>query len=429
MPANTPKVSAAMQALIDKGLLDGLPRSFGAFCFDQMKDWDLLFPAERSYFERLFGLLDRSSGPVVERLFQPLRELEPKMGMNEKTWPRGQFTLEQVDFLNRNRYYPEWRAAVAQVFAQLDPALDAEAARNGHARLAIVIAPAQLPTDPGRMWTRFQGRGKRVEISGPESAEEFLPLLLTGEEQSRKAPTIGQLFAAGKKGGAYTSWIVEAGAGVSRLGSDSGGAADYGVVKCSYESLAQYRKRLMKDVQSVVDAQETPGPRQLSARLKQMKILTSEGDLARDPILAEFARAILLSGNGTLLINNTFVEWATVQSVRRARPSVTVVGFGIRNKVKPFSSLLIYADQEATNPIPSQMDTLGSYVDLEVFYQYIWQEFEKYAEYRNNTAYLFVGDGMEEMLAMAPPDFPLMTAAGPLTLPAVFGHLKDWLSV
>jgi len=26
-----------------------------------------------------------------------------------------------------------------------------------------------------------------------------------------------------------------------------------------------------------------------------------------------FARAILLSGNGTLLINNTFVEWATMR--------------------------------------------------------------------------------------------------------------------
>ena len=73
------------------------------------------------------------------------------------------------------------------------------------------------------------------------------------------------------------------------------------------------------------------------------------------------------------------------RAVRRARPSVVHVAFGVRNKVKPFSSVLIYTDQEAANPIPTQMDTLGSYVDLEVFYQYIWQEFEKYAEYRRNT--------------------------------------------
>jgi len=413
-----------LQTLIDKGLLDRLSVSFSSFCLDQMKDWELLFPAERAYFERLFGLLDRSSAEAVERLFAPVREIERKMGVSEKTFPKGQFTLEQVDFLNRNPYYSEWRGAITKVFAQLDPLLDAEIARGGHARLVIAIAPSQLPADPERMWTRFQDRGKRIALEMPEHAEAFLPLLLTGQEPGRGAPSIAQLFSAGKKVSAYGSWIVEAGAALARVGTDSGA-----VVKVSYETLEPYRRRLMKEVQSVVDAQEVPGPRQLSARLKQMKILASEGDLAHDPILAEFARAILLSGNGTLLINNTFVEWATVQAVRRARPSVTVVGFGIRNKIKPFSSLLIYADQNATNPIPSQMDTLGSYVDLEVFWQYIWQEFEKYAEYRNNTAYLFVGDGMEEMLVVAPQDCPLLTAARPLKLPAVFGYLKEWLGV
>ncbi len=421
---NTAKVSPVLQTLLDKGLLDRLPVSFGAFCFDQMKEWDLLFPAEHGYYERLFGLLDRSSAPVVEQWFGPLREVERRMGVNDRTFPKAQFTLEQVDFLNRNPHYAEWRSAVAQVFAKVDPALDAEILRAGHARLAIVVAPAQLPADPSRMWTRFQGRGKRVGIELPERAEDFLPLLLTGEAQGRGGPTIAQMFAAGKKGGAYTSWIVEAGSGISGLGTSTPP-----VVKCSYDALETYRKRLMREVRSVVETQEVPGPRQLSARLKQMKILASEGDLAKDSILAEFARAILLSGNGTLLINNTFVEWATMQAVRRARPSVTVIGFGIRNKVKPFSSLLIYADQEASNPIPSQMDTLGSYVDLEVFYQYIWQEFEKYAEYRNNTAYLFAGDGMEEMFVVAPSDFPLLAAASPLKLTAVFQHLKGWLGV
>jgi len=424
MPAAAPRVSAQLQALLDKGLLDALPVSFSAFCFDQMKEWELLFPAERGYYERLFALLDRSDPPSVARLFALLREVEVKMGVNEKTFPKGQFTLEQVDFLNRNPHYPEWRAAVAQVFARLDPLLDAEIARAGHARLVIVIAPAQLPIGPDRMWTRLERRGRRVSIEAPERMEEFVPLLLTGQEQGRGAPTIAELFAAGKKSSGYASWIVEVGRAISRLGS--GNAP---VVKYSYDSLESYRRRLMREVQGVVDAQEAPGPRQFSARLRQMKILASEGNLAHDPILAEFARAILLSGNGTLLINNTFVEWATVQAVRRARPSVAIVGFGVRNKIKPFSNLLIFADQETASPVPSQMDTLGSYVDLEVFYQYIWQEFEKYAEYRNNTACLLAGDGMEEMLVLAPADFPLLKTEGPVKLPTVFGALREWLNV
>jgi len=422
--ANTPKVSTALQALLDKGLLDRLPLSFAAFCFEQMREWEMLFPFERGYYERLFGLLDRSSPEAVEQLFRPLRAIERQMGINEKAFPKGRFTLEQVDFLNRNPHYAEWRAAVADVFATLDPALDAEIARSGHARLVVVTAPAQLPADPSRMWMRLQGLGRRVVLEPPDRVEDFLPLLLTGEERGRGAPTIAQLFAAGKKGGAYTSWVVEAGAAISALG-----AAAPPPVKYSYQALDPYRKRLMREVQNIVEAQEVSGPRQLSARLKQLKILASEGDLAKDPILAEFVRAILLSGNGTLLINNTFVEWATVQAVRRARPSVMLVGFGIRNKVKPFSSLLIYQDQDAASPVPSQMDVLGSYVDLEVFYQYIWQEFEKYAEYRTNTAYLFAGEGTEEMVVIGPPDFPLLAASGALKLTAVFQHLKDWLGV
>jgi hypothetical protein len=262
------------------------------------------------------------------------------------------------------------------------------------------------------MWTRIEKLGKRIQL---ESSDNFLADL--------NATGIAQRFAAqSKHGGRYSSWMIEVGQAFSP-------GNNFPVVHCSYEALSPYRKRLMRDVQKIVESQTVPGPRQLSARLKQLQILASEGAIAEDPILAEFARAILLSGNGTLLINNTFVEWATMQAVRRARPSIAVIGFGIRNKVKPFSSLLIYQDQDATNPIPSQQDVLGSYVDLEIFYQYVWQEFEKYAEYRTNTAYVFCGDGMDEMLVIAPPDCPLLSANGPLKLSAVSRQLQDWLGV
>jgi hypothetical protein len=79
MPRNALKVSTELQSLIDKGLMDGLPVSFSAFCFDQMKEWELLFPAERNYYERLFVLLDRSSQQAVAMLFAPVREIERKM--------------------------------------------------------------------------------------------------------------------------------------------------------------------------------------------------------------------------------------------------------------------------------------------------------------------------------------------------------------
>ena len=175
---------------------------------------------------------------------------------------------------------------------------------------------------------------------------------------------------------------------------------------------------------------EIHGPRELSAKLKQLKVLASEGQVCGGSAYWPNLHApTLLSGNGTLLINNTFVEWATVQAIRRARPSVMLASFGIRNKVKPFSSLLIYADQEKANPIPAQMDTLGTYVDLEVLYQYIWQEFEKYAEYKRNTAYLFVGEGLDQLLLIAPGDFPTPSGNSPQKLTAWHAASRVWLAL
>ena len=186
----------------------------------------------------------------------------------------------------------------------------------------------------------------------------------------------------------------------------------------------------MKEVNRVVHDEKIAGPKQLGARLKEMKILPGESGLASDQAMAEFVRATLLAGNGTLLLNNTFVEWATVQAVRRARPSVVVSSFGIRNKVKPFSGLLIYADQEKTNPIPTQMDMLGSYVDLEIFYQYVLQEFQKYPEYRRNTVYLFAGEGMDQLFVIGPPDFALAGAqpadAATIKLEAMHKAPVEW---
>jgi hypothetical protein len=418
-----PKMSPVMEALIEKGFFDRLPVTFSTFFYDQIHEWELLFPAEKSYYERFFGLLDKSDGSHLDSLFAGVREAERKMGVTDAIWPKRTFTLQQVDFLNRSASYREWRRAVSEIFAKIDPLLDAETARHGRPRVVMVLSPAEIPVSPDRLWTRISKFGKRVAVEVPADPADYASLLLTGNPQSAPAPSIADLFAASNGAAPYSAWCVEAG---DRLHSISKHSA---VVRLSYQRLGDYRARLMKEVQQVVEGEQVRGPQQLSARLKQMKIRPGENELASDAILGEFARATLLSGNGTLLINNTFVEWASVQCIRRARPAVTLISYGIRNKVKPFSSLLIYADQDTTTPIPTQADMLGSYVDLEVFHQYIWQEFMKYAEYRGNTAFLFVADGTDELLAIAPPDFPLLSAQKPQRLDAVFAVMKDWLAL
>jgi hypothetical protein len=389
-------VSPALQALIDKGLFDRIPATFSTFFFDQIKDWETLFPAERAYFERLFTLFDKLGEEEFSELFTPLREVERKMGVNEKTWPRRTFTLDQVDFLNRNAHYAEWRGIITNIFARVDPVLEADVARRGKPRVSVVISPGELPVGPDRLWTRLKGRRVALE-EALDPAVHLKPLL----EAPQPVP--------------YDRWVVQTGSDLP---------VPEGVVSLSYEALSAYRQRLTEQVQTVVEKEQLRGPRELGARLRKMKLLPGEGKLASDPILAEFTRAVLLAGNGTLLINNTFVEWATVQAVRRARPSLMLTHFGIRNKMKPFSSLLIYADPETANPIPTQIDTLGTYVDLELLYLYVWQEFEKHAEYKRNTVHLFVAAGMDEVLVIAPPDFQLPAKVLPGALAKA---CLDWL--
>ena len=417
------KLSPTLEAFIEKGLFDRLPVTFSTFFYEQTRDWELLFPAEKSYYERLFGLFDRSDAGEVDRLFEGVREAERLMGVTDANWPKRTFTLQQVDFLNRSPHYPEWRKAVTAVFAKVDPVLDAEVARHGRPRLVVVLSPAEMPVGPDRLWTRIAEHGKRVPMAVPDDGADYVPLLLTGKPAAARAPSIADLYMSAKEPPQYGAWCVEAGDRLAAMSTHAG------VVRLSYQRLADYRTRLMEEVQKAVDSEQIKGPQQLSARLKQMKIRGNEGELVQDAVLAEFARAMLLSGNGTLLINNTFVEWASVQGIRRARPAVSLISYGIRNKVKPFSSLLIYTDQDKSNPIPTQADMLGSYVDLEIFHQYIWQEFMKYAEYRGNTAFLFAADGTDEMLAIAPPDFPLLNATEPQRLDSIFRTMKDWLAL
>lgn len=376
-----------------------VPVTFAAYFNEQLRGWDTLFPAEQEYYERLGAFVEKA--PAA--LFAPLAELEPRMGVNAKNWPRGRFTLEQVDFLNRNPLYPEWRRIITALFDVINPELDARV--KGRPRLVVILGPADLPVGPDRMWTRLKG-GRRVPVKVPEDISKYSPQLIDG-----------LAGACAQARGPHSAWIVETGAALS---------ANAKQATClSYEKLLKYRMRLMEEVQKIAEKGEVRGPRQLGEKLRTLS--PKDIEWARDPVMGEFVRATLLAGNGTLLVNNTFVEWASVQAIRRAKPSFLAAGFGIRNKVKPFSSLLIFADQDTATPIPTQADMLGSYVDLEIFYQYVWQEAGKYVEYRNNTAYIFAAEGMDELLLLAPPDFAL--PQGPLELSTINRACRDWLTL
>jgi hypothetical protein len=111
-------------------------------------------------------------------------------------------------------------------------------------------------------------------------------------------------------------------------------------------------------------------------------------------------RDVLLTGNGTLFVNNTFVEWAAAQALRRAQPRMLVARYGVRDKLKPFSSLLLFSQPRTSNVIPLIEDPVGSFIDVEQLAYYVWVHAEKSAAYRNRTIYLFLVQNGPDMLAI-----------------------------
>src|SRR5262249_58454563 len=123
----------------------------------------------------------------------------------------------------------------------------------------------------------------------------------------------------------------------------------------------ELRRTLTAKIRGVVES-----PQAFAAYTRSLKIPAPAGTLLRtDDVLLAFVRDVMLTGNGTMIVNNTFVEWAAAQALRRAEPRILVTRFGVRDKLKPFSSMLLFSKPRASDQIPIGQDPAGSFVDLE----------------------------------------------------------------
>jgi hypothetical protein len=319
--------------------------------------------------------------------------------------------------LRRQGLLPRWRSEIDQVFQELQPGIEQRLYPEGAPRRVVVILYGEgIALQRDKLWARLRGLGTRV------------PLRLEGATAS--APFLRALFAGGANGILFASalgpgdaWIVEAGDSLHALCE----AQDTGATGLSYARLRAYRETLARSLYKKV-LEGVSGPQELAAYVRELDLAPPEGALLHsDVVVRAFVRDVLLGGNGTLLVNNTFVEWSAVQALKRAQPRLLVARFGVRDKMKPFSSLLLFSSPRPTDQVPSLEDPLGSFVDVEQLSYYVWLGAEKSAAYRGKTLYLLLAEGVDEMLAIRP-DRP----AGDIpaaTLPEVSATMAGWLGV
>lgn len=218
------------------------------------------------------------------------------------------------------------------------------------------------------------------------------------------------------------SWFVETGDGLSKFGPSA--------TTLSYARLRGYRDELTRALYDKVQ-KGVESPQAFAAYARSLKIAPG-GDAFRHEadVMQAFVRDVFLTGNGTLFVNNTFVEWAAAQALRRVQPRLLVTRYGVRDKMKPFSSLLLFSQPRASDQIPLIEDPVGSFVDVEQLSYYVWLHAQKQAAYRQRTLYVFLAEGIDEMLVLGtdPTAMPT-TPAQPVPLPDVGATLAKWLDV
>jgi hypothetical protein len=147
--------------------------------------------------------------------------------------------------------------------------------------------------------------------------------------------------------------------------------------------------------------------------------------LAADPRAREFARSLFLSGNGSLVFGNSFVQWGASEALRRVQPQVLIAAFGLRKKLKPFSSVVLFEDQGRSNPVPDEDDPAGSLVDAEMLSQYVYLASQRVASYPGHTLTVMGAHASNRVLVLAPPAIGAQQMRTPVDLAAL---AVRWLS-
>ncbi|MGH8638347.1 MAG: hypothetical protein ACREUZ_14525 [Burkholderiales bacterium] len=433
MQFNTGLAGEAATLVREHGELFGrLPATVHAFIVLELQKWPALFPAERRYQRALLEHLAGLPGSDLQQAVSGIARVEAQAGTGRMSGrDPGRFQDEAQARLRKRRLLAEWRQEIDRFFQGIDPALNAQLyPAEAPRRLVVQMYAGEIAVQPDKLWSRFRGTGARVplKLEGAQGSDGFLAALF-GRRDGGEAPAFFEAIRQLPDFNPLDGWILESHQALHQLvgGGTDGPAPGAGLTGLSYDRLRGYRDDLTRALYSKI-RNGVESPQAFAAYARSLKVTPAPGVLLHPAdILQTFVRDVLLTGNGTLFVNNTFVEWAAVQALRRAQPRLLVARFGVRDKLKPFSSLLLFSQPRESDQIPMIEDPVGSFVDVEQLSYYVWLNAEKSPAYRNKTLYLFLAEGIDEMLAIRSDVHLSSPPAEPATLADVRATMAEWL--
>src|SRR5262245_11445781 len=409
--------------------LSHLPATVHAFILVELQKWPTLFQPEQRYQRALLEHLSGLPKSALDSATAGVARIEGQAGVNKVTdrHPVGFQDAAQA-LLRQRGLQVAWRSEIDGFFRTIDPALEAQLyPADAPRRLVVQIYGSGIAVQRDKLWRRFKGAGVRVPLNleATSGTELFLRQLL-GAPAGGGAPA---LLGTASPSSPLDTWLIESHEALHGLfateQTKSSGAAPTGL---SYDRLRQYRDDLTRALNSKIQS-GVESPQAFAAYARSLQIAPPAGALLYSAdVLIAFVRDVLLTGNGTLLMNNTFVEWAAVQALKRAQPRILITRFGVRDKLRPFSSMVMFSQPRPSDQLPSVQDPAGSFVDVEQLAYYVWLNAEKTPAYRAKTLYLFLAEGVDEMLAIRS-DRPAASASGlpPASLSDVHATMAHWI--
>jgi hypothetical protein len=421
---------AASLARTYSELLQRLPSTIHAFILVELQKWPMLFGAEQRYQRALLHVLSRFAEGELADAVSGIARIETEARLDTiATRDPVRFQDEAQAHLRKQQRVQAWRTEVDRFFQTVDPAIEAQLyPADAPRRLVVQIYGSNIAVQTDKLWSRFKRSGMRLPLAldAGGSSEGFLRALFGTNARDETTPA---LFAAVKNAGgldAVDTWIVESHEALHELC----GGNTVPLTGISFDRLRTYRDELTRALYDKIKS-GVESPQAFAAYARTLKIAPETNALlSSTEIVRSLVRDVFLTGNGTLFVNNTFVEWTAVQALRRAQPRLLITRFGVRDKLKPFSSLLLFSQPRTSDRIPLIEDPVGSFVDVEQLAYYVWLNAEKNAAYRRKTLYLFLAEGIDEMLAIrSDQDGSLPTVARRATLADVCATMAQWLGV
>jgi len=413
-------------------MLARLPATVHAFILVELQKWPVLFEPEQRYQRALLEHLSRVPKRDLDEACAGIARVEASAGANRLGERNPARFQDSVQALLRDRgQLAAWRKEIDAFFQKIDPVLQAQLyPADGPRRLIVQVYGSGIAVQREKLWSRFRNAGVRVPLNLEQNtgAAGFLQGLFGARDEARAAPA---LLAAAVESARLTpldAWLIEAHDALHVLCEGPGASAPSALTGLSYDRLRAYRDDLTRTLNAKIQS-GVESPQAFAAYARSLRLTPDAGALLYTAdILSAFVRDVLLTGNGTLLVNNTFVEWAAVQALRRAQPRILVTRFGVRDRLRPFSSMVMFSQPRASDHLPIIPDPAGSFVDVEQLSYYVWLNAEKTPAYRNKTLYLFLAEGVDEMLAIRS-DLPAAKSShvAPARLADVAATMAQWL--